>query len=374
VEQWGFLGGSAQKRSTDAGAEMTRNWMRQLPDSRYGRPWMTNTPGLTRFLIAPVARRGARGLFSEDGRAFAGIGSGFYELFEDGSALLRGLIANTNGFGRPITISSNGLHGGAQLFITASGRRYIYDLDADTLTLITVGDLPGDVVMGAYLDGYFLVLCDDGTFAISGLNDGTSWSALDQARRSTASDQTLAIITDHREAWLFGEKTTEPWYNSGNNDFPLEPSQSSFITQGIYAPFTAVMFDNSPMWVGGDGNGAGIVYRAQGYTPIRVSNHALEARLRDSTQLARSRAWTYQEDGHSFYVLQVPDLDTTPVYDVTTNEWHERAHWNPTQLRWERYVGNCHCFAFGKHLVGDRQSGMIYEQSITDPDMDVEVF
>jgi hypothetical protein len=36
--------------------------------------------------------------------------------------------------------------------------------------------------------------------------------------------------------------------------------------------------------------------------------------------------------------------------------------WVPAQRRNYPYLGRCHVYAFGKHLVGDRQSGTIYEQ------------
>lgn len=366
MEQWGFLGGSATKRSVNAGAELSINFMSEKPDSQHQRPWMSHTPGLRPFLTTPLGEIGCRALLNDEARAFAIVGSGFYELAADGTATYRGPVSDPDDSHGPGTITSNGATTGQQLLVTAGGVAYIYALDANTLTALDPTLFADTVTHGLFLDDYFIVRTSDGSFALSALLDGTSWDPLDRAKRSIGSDVTFGFATNHRELWLFGTKTTEVWYDSGNNDFPFEPAQSAFITQGVIGTYSIVPFDNSLMWLGGDGNGIAIVYRADGYTPVRVSTHSIETYLRRATrtQLANARAWTYQEEGHTFYVLDVPGLDKTPVYDVATQEWHFRAHWNPTLLRWERYVGLYHCYAFGKHLVGDRQSGMVYEQTL----------
>ena len=39
-------------------------------------------------------------------------------------------------------------------------------------------------------------------------------------------------------------------------------------------------------------------------------------------------AYAYQEQGHTFYVLNFPTAGATWVWDVTTDVWHERGFWN----------------------------------------------
>src|SRR4030095_195127 len=50
-------------------------------------------------------------------------------------------------------------------------------------------------------------------------------------------------------------------------------------------------------------------------------------------------------------------------YDLATGLWHQRGVWNPGAERWDPMHQWCHMFAFGKHLVGDRTTGTIYEQT-----------
>jgi hypothetical protein len=129
---------------------------------------------------------------------------------------------------------------------------------------------------------------------------------------------------------------------------------------GVSAPNTAIELDNSVFWVGNDKHGNGIVYRAQGLSPQRVSTSPIERVLQSTPNIEQVRAWSYQSEGHMFYVLTGGGLETSLCYDVSTGIWHERAYLNP-QGNYEQHLGACHMFAFGKHLVGSRVDGTIYE-------------
>lgn len=296
-------------------------------------------------------------------------GQRFYEFYPNGSVTYRGQVVDD---GQPASLVSNGSEG-HQLFIVSGGYGYLFDYNSNTFTTLTgtvpafpVPDYstpytPRGVRMGAYCDGYFLVLLDGwNRFQLSGLMDGTTWDGLDVASVSTATDQLVAMAVDHREVWLFGSQHITIWYDSGNASFPFQPISGTHIEQGCRAPWSVVRLDNSLFWVGGDERGAGIVWRAQGYTPTRVSTHAVEHVLASCDRIDNIISWAYQERGHSFYVMYLPNWDTTWVYDVATQQWHERAHWDSRLMRWIPHVGRCYCYAWGKHLVGDRQSPTVY--------------
>jgi hypothetical protein len=68
--------------------------------------------------------------------------------------------------------------------------------------------------------------------------------------------------------------------------------------------------------------------------------------------------YTYQQDGHSFYVLIFPTANTTWVYDVSTGVWHERAGWSAGQFT--RHRSNCQMSYNGEIVVGDYENGNIY--------------
>ena len=74
-----------------------------------------------------------------------------------------------------------------------------------------------------------------------------------------------------------------------------------------------------------------------------------------------AEAYTYTEDGHYFWVISFPTADATWVYDVTTKLWHERAWLSGGTLHRHRSRG--HAYVFGKHLVGDWETGTIAQRS-----------
>jgi hypothetical protein len=115
------------------------------------------------------------------------------------------------------------------------------------------------------------------------------------------------------------------------------------------------------LWIGQDDRGNGIAWRAQGYTPQRISNHAIESEWQKYKTISDAIGYGYQDNGHSFWVIYFPTSSKTWVYDVATGLWHERGFWKNGEYVAHR--SQAHVFAFGKHLVCDWDSGNIYEMS-----------
>jgi hypothetical protein len=222
-------------------------------------------------------------------------------------------------------------------------------------------DLPAKT--GAYIDGYFIAhIPESRQFNISGLNNGLEWDELDFAMKAGYPDHIGAVLADHSDLWLFGESQTEIWNHTGNADFPFERNPNGNIEQGISAPWSACKLMNGVAWLGQDTRGKIVAWWAQGYRPQRVSNYAVENRW-DVGVTSDAISYTYTDNGHHFWVITFPTLDTTWVFDATTGWWHERAYWNGSAL--ERHRGRCHAFCFDKHLVGDHTTGVIYQMSAT---------
>lgn len=299
--------------------------------------------------------------FTQDGRAFAINGSAFAEVFSDGTQTEYGMVAVDADY--RATICSNG-SAGDQLFITAGGYGYIFTLSTNAFAAIADVDFPnGTALMGEFMDGYFLVqVANTRRFQISALEDGTSWDGLDVAERSEGSDNIAFLKRNHREIWLVGTRTGEVWYDNGDVDFPFAPIQGVFLERGCVASFSASRTAETLAWLDQDERGGGVVVLADGYRPEQISTYAINRQIADqSTTLSQAVAFTMQEQGHLFYWLDLPNSDTTPVFDLTERSWHERALWDTTSGSWQRHVAWTHMYAFGKHFVGDRRTFVIYE-------------
>jgi len=184
------------------------------------------------------------------------------------------------------------------------------------------------------------------------------FNALDFASADGSPDGVVAINVDHRQMWVFGTDSTEVWYNAGLANFPLTNIQGAFNEIGCVAAFSVAKLDNTLFWLGTDARGQGIVYRAQGYAAARVSTHAIEYAIAQYGNISDALAYTYQEEGHSFYVLTFPSANATWVYDVATQAWHERAGF--VNGNFTRHRSNCQCNFGGNIIVGDFENGNIY--------------
>ena len=256
--------------------------------------------------------------------------------------------------GGPVSIADNG----TQLFFACNGPSYIYNESTNQFKQITDPDFPGAVTV-AYLDGYFVFNEPNSQRVwVTQLLDGSSIDPLDFASAEGSPDGLVAVNVDHREAWLFGTDSVEVWYDVGGTDFPLQRIQGAFNEIGCVAAFSIAKLDNSLFWLGTDARGQGIVYKANGYTGQRVSTHAIEYAIAQYGNISDALAYTYQQEGHGFYVLTFPSANATWVYDAATQAWHERA--GLVNGQFTRHRSNCQCNFGGNTIVGDFENGNIY--------------
>src|SRR5205823_3197922 len=102
--------------------------------------------------------------------------------------------------------------------------------------LSTVTQIVSPAFLGAdkvdYIDGYF-VFNQPGTgrFQITGLF-ATTVDPLDFATAEGSPDLLISLIVNQREIWLFGENSTEVFFDSGNALFPFQRIQGAFIELG----------------------------------------------------------------------------------------------------------------------------------------------
>lgn len=189
---------------------------------------------------------------------------------------------------------------------------------------------------------------DDGK-AISGTGP-ISFTTASQFLRGFGTDLFVGMSIDHRAITMYGSNTSETYIDVGNTvGSPFSASPDGFIELGCAAAYSVAKQDQAPFWLATDLT----VRRKSGQTPLRVSNHGIEAVLAKAN-LAGAYALTYAYEGHLFYALTMPAESRTVTLDVTTGEWHELSsygvgYWRPL----------CALQAYGKQLVGDSQSGKI---------------
>jgi hypothetical protein len=345
-----ILGSSYVARSVNAADNRMVNLFPEIiPEGGKEPGFLNRAPGLR--LLANMGDGPIRGLWQFGNYAYAVSGEVLYKIDSLWKTTPIGTVAGATG---PVSMSDNG----TQLFVACNGPSFIYNSLTNQFAQITDPDFPGAVTVG-YLNGYFVFNEPNSQRVwITQLFDGTSIDPLDFASAEGSPDGLISVLVSHREAWLFGTNSVEVWYDSGAADFPLTPVQGAFNEVGCIAPFSVAKLDNGIFWLGADARGQGIVYRANGYTAQRVSTHAIEWQIQQYENMTDAIAYTYQQDGHSFYVLIFPSANTTWVFDVATSMWHERAAFINGDFT--RHRSNCQMSFNGEVVVGDHELGNIY--------------
>lgn len=384
-----ILGSAYVARSVNAAdAAMINLFPEVVPEGGMEPAFLQRCPGLLRHQI--VGTGPIRGLWAHQTR-----GEDFYVVSGFEVYKLTGLdatpikLGDVTGTG-PVSIADNG----TQIFFACNPDAFIYDESTDTFGQITDPDFPGAVTVG-YLDGYFVFNEPNSQrIWVTQILDGYQIDPLDFASAEGSPDGVVGLIVDHRECWVFGTDSTEVWYNAGGVDFPLAPIQGAFNEIGCVAPHSIAKMDNTVFWLGADARGQGIIYRAIGYNAQRISTHAIEWRIQNYKDMSDAVAYTYQQDGHSFYVISFPTANETWVFDAATNAWHQRSSYaeraviegafeptafeptaffattyiNPASINGDfaRHRSNCQCNFQGNIIVGDYDNGNIYT---LDPDV-----
>lgn len=189
---------------------------------------------------------------------------------------------------------------------------------------------------------------------------GLTFDGSDFASAISNAEPIVRHVINHEEVVLFKETTTEVWRTVTGGDFLYQRDTNASIEKGCEAKHSVVPMDNTIYWLGGDEEGGGVVWRLNGYTPERVSNDGLEYAIQNYSTTADAEAFTYQQEGHTFYQLNFPTAGASWVYDAATRLWHERAYRNPATALFERDRAAHHMLVNGVHVVGDRADGRLY--------------
>lgn len=271
------------------------------------------------------------------------------------------LIGYVSGTG-PVSIADNG----ATIFFACNGPSYTFYEPTGEFNAITDPNFPGAVTV-AYIDNLFVFNEPNSQriWSVDSVDPVTGsyiyplvFNSLDFSSADGSPDGVVAINVDHRQMWVFGTDSVEVWYNAGLANFPLTPVQGAFNEIGCVAPYSIAKLDNALFWLGTDARGQGIVYKNNGYSGVRVSTHAIEYAIAQYGNISDALAYTYQQEGHAFYVLSFPTANKTWVYDVSVQAWHERAGFEDGYFT--RHRSNCQCNFGGTIIVGDFANGNIY--------------
>lgn len=337
--QWGIAANQGRSKEANTG-ELINLFPEALPKDSLSSVALYGTPGLISFVTLPTTPILA--LFEMNEVLYAATATKFYSIQSNGSYAELGTVV-LSGY---TSIAGNG----SDIIIVGNGKGYKYNTSGSFSELdISDNWYPSNNVI--YQDGRFIFSRTSTTQIFISELDAATFDATEIVSTLGIPGNVVGVISDHREVWVFKEKSTEIRYNSGAADFPFETMQGAYIEKGCIAVGSIAKADNTVFWLGHDY----MVYRADNYNPVRISTHAVEFDIKDGV-VSDAIAYTYYDEGHLFYVLTFPTQNVTWCFDISTGLWHKRSHFS-----YGRHASNCHAWCFSKNLVGDYTSGDIYQ-------------
>lgn len=278
--------------------------------------------------------------------------------FDPADASQVGTAAALGIVGRPVLASG----GSGIVYFAGAGLTADNNFIGDVLKTATIDDGTASIIVSnvtfpdsakvadlTYINGYFIFVRGESQ-AFYWLNPGeTVIDGLDYASAETSPDGLVASRRLGDELVNFGQENIEPWYPTGDGDFPFARIQGRSYAYGLANRNTVVELDGALLFVGSDR----IVYRYQGQ-PTRISDHFIEEQLKGVDFTAIS-AWCYGDQGHLHYALTIEGKGTF-CFDLSTQTWWERSsHLN------SEFKGRTSCaLGDGRWLVAGETAGAVY--------------
>ncbi|WLB49231.1 hypothetical protein QIH93_15055 [Bradyrhizobium ottawaense] len=229
----------------------------------------------------------------------------------------------------------------------AAGEFYI---EADVVKRVPADTFTTEPVTTEYVGGYTVYGEASGRFDFSSINVCQTVDPLDFATAEQYADKLVRIKADGPDMFIFSRTSVEPWRLTGDSDLPFQLVGGSVSKKGLVAANSVVTCDNTLMFAGADN----IAYRFQGYSPQRITTHAIERYFESDEDRENITALSYTFEGHSF-AAWTGDAYTVS-FDAATNYWHNRESYaNGGKWRARNAI-----IAWGKTVVGDALSGNLY--------------
>lgn len=347
-----FIIQQGQGRSTSQGQQIMQNVYGHTVKNNEGGKKKYNifsTPGLTQ--VADSGQAEGRGIWEQNGILYAVFGNTFYSIDSSFNLTALGTLNTSSGY-----VQMN--DGVDQIVMIDGTNGYNYQISTATFTVVA-SNFPSTTKTVCYIDGYFVSPeYQTNLFQISSNGDFKTWAALDFASAEGNADNIISIFCVNRQVWILGEKTSEVWFDAGNADFPLQRIEGAFSEFGIAARYSVAKVSDSLMWLSKTSHGGLKVIKVNQLQPQPVSTQDIDKQLADLTTVYDAEAFSYEQEGHEFYVLTFPTAGKTFVYDVTEDLWHVRVSTlSGVDTRWQ--IRN-YAFCRNKHVAISFNDGKLY--------------
>ena len=305
--------------------------------------FLNKRPGLTLY----------KNYVAGNGRGVAWFRNKFYlaidgKIWEDGTTPTA-VITLTNATTNVGMIVANSSSIGDYLFICDGTKGWVIN-SAGVVTLITDADFPSPhIPMPTFIDGYILLAKGSDVYNCV-LDTPTSWASGEYLSAEMFPDPIVGLARQNNQVVVFGTSSIEFFYDAANTaGSPLNRNESSTIQMGCAFPYAIYQNEKNFIFVGQSESGGRAVWQVDGFQPKKVSDEYIDRIIDKETDAANVHGFGFRTMGHLFYLVSLPTLGRTLVYDTEEKLWHE----------WSSNVDDTHDDFIGYYMV-DNQSGSCF--------------
>lgn len=360
-----LLGGSYAQRFGEFNSQRTINWYPVITTNQEKSKSSTAlfpTAGLS--LFSTLAGTYFKGLYTVrtpayPQRCFAVVNNILYEVNTDGTNTARATLTDLTADASRVYMTTTATN---FLGIFHPSASYAYNLATNTAAKITSVQFVGTVSYADYLDGFTIVVSNGSVFYATTNDIVTGWLSTNTWTPTFKTSPVIAAACLKEEIYNFTSTSCEIYINDGT---PFERLARSTVSIGLAAKNSLAGCNDGFYFLGRTPLGeTGIYFLDNSYACKNIAPSSIAWALNNSTTVvdAAYGQIVNTKDGHQFYYLTIPQLNTTYVYDTTTNEFHERQSQNPSTGLQNVFRGFCYTNFNGMNLFGDLYSGKIFQE------------
>lgn len=264
-----------------------------------------------------------------------------------------------NGNHTAITGSIPGVHrliienDGSNIIFTGPDGQFVYD--GSSVSAITDLNIVGSTSV-AFLNNQMIYgnpVTD--LFVMADPNAPTTASGLNAARPESRPDKLVRPYAFNQNVYMFGTESTEPYWNPGVGNPPIERLDGQIMQVGLEAINSVANTDEYLYWLGDDMS----IYRTTGGQRQKVSTSAISNALEGYAVASDAEAYTLTMQGINFYVINFPSENKTWALneDLGDKGWFELSSGTNDGI----YQASSCIRVYDKNFLADRTNGNLYE-------------
>jgi hypothetical protein len=343
-------GPSYQLRSRPLSSQSTINFYQEYSTAAKATVSLQSWAGQVLFGSAPSGTD--RGQHVMSNVTYRIVGSDLFRVDSLGNHVDKGFVGGTD----RCTFADNG----TDLFIcnTDASGVYKYSNATDELTEVTDSNIVGSIAV-TFLNGQF-IYTKPNLFIVSDVGNGAVASGLNAGQAESQPDDLVRAYAFNQVLYMIGERTVEPWQNTGIGLPPFARIDAQIIQIGTAATNSINNNDNYLYWLGDDRQ----IYRTTGGSTERITSIAIAHAIEGYTTVDDALAWTITLEGQNFYVITFPTEGVTWALNESLGQdgWFQLSAGDDGG----EYNAASYSYVMGNHYVGDKSTGDLYKLCISE--------